>query len=260
MANIQSPDAPDASDSRSPAPNDIPINGNGNGNGTGHNKRKRAGANSVRGVANLTPQQLERKRANDREAQRAIRERTKQQIDRLNDKIRELESAQPYRDLQAVITQKEAVEAENVDIKRQLASFINVFRTFVPGAQGLEGRWYNLSSAIHGVSYSHPQTSPPLQNAMQVRTLNPTASSSNPKDPPQSLTTTLYHPSPTKHLLTCPTVLVRRPLLELVHIHIPIQHQVYNLERRGRHNQYTKHIHGTYIPTSPTHIVMNVWV
>jgi hypothetical protein len=134
-------DAPDASES--PAPNDIGDSSNldsGNGNGNG-NKRKRIGGNSARGVANLTPQQLERKRANDREAQRAIRERTKQQIDRLNEKIHELESAQPYRDLQAVISQKEAVEAENADIKRQLASFINVFRTFVPGAQRLEGMW-----------------------------------------------------------------------------------------------------------------------
>lgn len=134
MADVKSPDGPSASNS--PVPNDSQEV---NGNGTGSNKRKRVGGNSARGVANLTPQQLERKRANDREAQRAIRERTKQQIDRLNDKIRELESAQPYRDLQAVITQKEAVEAENVEIKRQLAQFINIFRSYIPGGQGLEG-------------------------------------------------------------------------------------------------------------------------
>ena len=136
MPEDKSPEGPDASESTSPAPNEAGLSSNAsNGN---DNKRKRVAGNSARGVANLTPQQLERKRANDREAQRAIRERTKQQIDRLNEKIRELESAQPYRDLQAVISQKDAVEAENVEIKRQLASFINVFRTFVPGAQGLE--------------------------------------------------------------------------------------------------------------------------
>jgi TolA-binding protein len=145
MADVKSPNnGPDASESNSPAPNDIPINGSGTGTGpaTGQNKRKRVSSNSARGVANLTPQQLERKRANDREAQRAIRERTKQQIDRLNEKIRELESAQPYRDLQAVISQKEAVEAENIEIKRQLAHFINVFRAFAPGPQRLEGICY----------------------------------------------------------------------------------------------------------------------
>ncbi|QDS77323.1 hypothetical protein FKW77_004808 [Venturia effusa] len=141
MADVKSPDNPSASNSPVPNdPQDAAANGNTVNNGTGANKRKRVGGSSARGVANLTPQQLERKRANDREAQRAIRERTKQQIDRLNDKIRELESAQPYRDLQAVISQKEAVEAENVDIKRQLAQFINIFRNYIPGAQALEER------------------------------------------------------------------------------------------------------------------------
>jgi uncharacterized membrane protein len=92
-------------------------------------------------VANLTPEQLERKRANDREAQRAIRERTKQQIERLNERIRELESSQPYRDLQAVISQKDAVQAENDEIKRQLASFMSVFQRYMGGSgqAGLEG-------------------------------------------------------------------------------------------------------------------------
>ena len=124
------------------------TNSNANGN-SGSNKRKRgptnatpAGAStSSRGVANLTPEQLERKRANDREAQRAIRERTKQQIERLNERIRELESSQPYRDLQAVIAQKDAVQAENEEMKRQLASFMGAFGRFL-GAQnapGLEG-------------------------------------------------------------------------------------------------------------------------
>ncbi|KAF2421551.1 hypothetical protein EJ08DRAFT_672921 [Tothia fuscella] len=101
------------------------------------NKRKRGGTSS-RGVANLTPDQLERKRANDREAQRAIRERTKMQIDRLNARIHELESSQPYHDLQAVIAQKDAVLQENEEMKRQLASFVAVFQKWVPGAQGLD--------------------------------------------------------------------------------------------------------------------------
>jgi len=145
---VQSPNGivEDASQSNSPVPNGR-LDEGGVSEGapvTSSNKRKRAGAGSARGVANLTPEQLERKRANDREAQRAIRERTKQQIDRLNEKIRELESSQPYRDLQVAISQKEAVETENAEIKRQLASFISVFRSFVPGAQGLEGVFSNI--------------------------------------------------------------------------------------------------------------------
>jgi hypothetical protein len=113
------------------------------------NKRKRGAATtSSRGVANLTPEQLERKRANDREAQRAIRERTKLQIDRLNARILELESSQPYNDLQVVIRQKEAVQQENEEIKRQLASFMNAFQRFIPGAQGLEGVFLMLVHSL----------------------------------------------------------------------------------------------------------------
>jgi hypothetical protein len=130
--DVKSPDDTAASES--------PSAGTRAANGNGANKRKRGAAtSSSRGVANLTPEQLERKRANDREAQRAIRERTKLQIDRLNARILELESTQPYHDLQAVIRQKEAVQQENEDMKRQLAGFMAAFQRFVPGAQGLEG-------------------------------------------------------------------------------------------------------------------------
>ena len=48
---------------------------------------------------NLTPDQLAKKRANDREAQRAIRERTKGQIEGLERKIQELTSQQPYQEV-----------------------------------------------------------------------------------------------------------------------------------------------------------------
>ena len=51
------------------------------------NKKRRTAGSSSRGVANLTPDQLAKKRANDREAQRAIRERTKNTIEQLERKI-----------------------------------------------------------------------------------------------------------------------------------------------------------------------------
>jgi hypothetical protein len=51
-------------------------------------KKRRTAGSSSRGVANLTPDQLAKKRANDREAQRAIRERTKNQIENLERRIR----------------------------------------------------------------------------------------------------------------------------------------------------------------------------
>lgn len=87
-----------------------------------------ASSSSSRGVANLTPSQLEKKRANDREAQRAIRERTKNQIENLERRIRDLTSQQPYQELQHVLRQKEIVEAENIDIKKRLASVLSLIQ------------------------------------------------------------------------------------------------------------------------------------
>ncbi|KAH7139307.1 hypothetical protein B0J11DRAFT_40519 [Dendryphion nanum] len=100
-------------------------------------KRKAGAGNSSRGVANLTPEQLARKRANDREAQRAIRERTKNQIDRLNQRISELESQQPYNDLQVVLREKEAIQAENADIRKRLESVISIIQPILRASGGL---------------------------------------------------------------------------------------------------------------------------
>ena len=91
-----------------------------------------------RGVANLTPEQLAKKRANDREAQRAIRERTKGQIETLERKIQDLTSQQPYQELQHAIRQKELVEAENEEIKKRLASALSIMQPIV-GGNGLIG-------------------------------------------------------------------------------------------------------------------------
>jgi hypothetical protein len=102
------------------------------------NKKRRTGPNA-RGVANLTPEQLARKRANDREAQRAIRERTKNQIDRLNQRIRDLENQQPYHDLQVVLQEKNAVQAENADIKKRLESVLGILTPIVRASGGLNG-------------------------------------------------------------------------------------------------------------------------
>lgn len=101
--------------------------------------RKRKGlSTSSRGVHSLTPEQLAKKRANDREAQRAIRERTKKQIETLETKIRELESQQPYQELQTVIRQKNIIQAENEEIRKRLSSIVALIQPIL-GAQGLTG-------------------------------------------------------------------------------------------------------------------------
>ena len=92
------------------------------------NKKRRTSTTGSRGVANLTPEQLAKKRANDREAQRAIRERTKGQIEQLENRIQQLTEQKPYQELQDVVRQKEMVEAENEDIKRRLASVLSIIQ------------------------------------------------------------------------------------------------------------------------------------
>lgn len=84
-----------------------------------------------RGVASLTPEQLAKKRAVDREAQRAIRERTKGQIEKLELQVKELTAQQPYQDLQAVIRQKDAIQADNDELKWKLASVIQTLQSCI---------------------------------------------------------------------------------------------------------------------------------
>ncbi|KAI8962682.1 hypothetical protein F5Y11DRAFT_347200 [Daldinia sp. FL1419] len=79
---------------------------------TGENNKagKRKG---TRSVSTLTPSQLARKRANDREAQRAIRARTKEHIETLEREIEELRSQQD-RDhtIQSLLRRNKALENE----------------------------------------------------------------------------------------------------------------------------------------------------
>lgn len=67
----------------------------------------------------------------DREAQRAIRERTKLTIENLERKIQDLTSQKPYQELQAALRAKEAVEAENADIKRRLATIMAMMQPII---------------------------------------------------------------------------------------------------------------------------------
>ena len=94
-------------------------------------KKRRTSSTPARGVANLTPEQLAKKRANDREAQRAIRERTKNQIETLEHRIHELVSQTPYQELRRVLQEKEVVEAENQEIKRQLNTVLAILQPLV---------------------------------------------------------------------------------------------------------------------------------
>ncbi|KAM3416710.1 bZIP transcription factor [Cercospora zeina] len=95
-------------------------------NATNSRKRRATGAPGSRGVANLTPEQLAKKRANDREAQRAIRERTRNTIEGLERRIRELESQQPFQDLQRVVQERDRALAECEELRRRLGAVAGI--------------------------------------------------------------------------------------------------------------------------------------
>ncbi|KAI1269814.1 hypothetical protein F5Y18DRAFT_110933 [Xylariaceae sp. FL1019] len=129
------------------------------------NKKRRTGPGS-RGVANLTPEQLAKKRANDREAQRAIRERTKNQIETLEKKIEDLTSQRPYQELQRVIREKEAVERENEEIKSRLASVISLLQPYLSN-QPARGQYVSPRpsfTAVQPAQQPQPATAYSTQN------------------------------------------------------------------------------------------------
>ena len=72
-------------------------------------------------MAALNPDQLARKRANDREAQRAIRQRTKEHIETLERRIRNLsEGHDSEKELDEVRRRNSELEAELAFLKESL--------------------------------------------------------------------------------------------------------------------------------------------
>jgi TolA-binding protein len=160
--------------------------------------KKRKATYSARGVASLTPEQLAKKRANDREAQRAIRERTKAQIESLERQIQELTSQQPYQELQTVIRQKDAIQAENDEIRRRLASVLSIIQPII-GAQGLTGK--SILAALWRSHLTIRQQISPLQHKaiFRMTTLTSTPSPSTvaftSTDTPNSILYNLSRPT-----------------------------------------------------------------
>ncbi|KAL4975670.1 hypothetical protein BDW66DRAFT_65852 [Aspergillus desertorum] len=91
-------------------------------------KETRAG---TRRVTSLTAEQLERKRANDREAQRTIRQRTREHIERLELQVAELKAKGDKFD--EVVRRNALLEAEIRALRHQLS-----MATGSPGYQNLE--------------------------------------------------------------------------------------------------------------------------
>jgi hypothetical protein len=83
--------------------------------------KRRPSRAGTRSVSTLTAAQLERKRANDREAQRAIRQRTKEHIENLERRIAELTATnETGAKLMAALKRNEELEQENAILRNRL--------------------------------------------------------------------------------------------------------------------------------------------
>ncbi|KAF7542427.1 hypothetical protein G7Z17_g11580 [Cylindrodendrum hubeiense] len=125
-----------------------------------------------------------------REAQRAIRERTKNQIEALERRIQELTSQQPYQELQAILRAKEVVEQENADIKRRLAGIVAMLQPLIGQA------------AIDQAYISPAQTyAPPVHNNQSTISVHSNHNNNAVSTPGSVPSPPSHDPSSTAHLL-----------------------------------------------------------
>ena len=89
---------------------------------SGSSGKKRASRAGTRSVNTLSAAQLERKRANDREAQRAIRQRTKDHIDELEKNVNDLRGSHETHQKLVDATQQRnrELEEENAYLRSRL--------------------------------------------------------------------------------------------------------------------------------------------
>lgn len=83
--------------------------------------KRRASRAGTRSVASLTPDQLARKRANDREAQRSIRQRTKNHIEELERRIQDLSAEHDEKNIEELQRRNEELEEELRQLKEILS-------------------------------------------------------------------------------------------------------------------------------------------
>jgi hypothetical protein len=173
-------------DSHSEAHSTTSTHGQKFGSSAEKKRKLNASGTSSRGVANLTPEQLAKKRANDREAQRAIRERTKNQIQTLEQRIKELTSQQPYQELQHVLRQKELIELENADIKRRLAAVLELIQPILNGngidtsKAGLQDDLSTSSGPSYGAYHSNHAATTARYSAAAIGSVEPSTARSSP--------------------------------------------------------------------------------
>ena len=91
-------------------------------------RKHKIDSKTSRKVANLTPGQLEKKRASDRKAQRAVRKRTKSRITALEQQVRILASQDPVLYLQATLQRNEQIMSQNQSFRQGLSASMRIIQ------------------------------------------------------------------------------------------------------------------------------------
>ncbi|KAI2630160.1 hypothetical protein GGS21DRAFT_218547 [Xylaria nigripes] len=148
---------------------------------------------AIRSVSTLTPSQLARKRANDREAQRAIRARTKEHIENLEREIDELRSQQ-NRDqtVQDLLGRNRALEDE----VRRLRDSLGI-RTAGPGMHGYPGCTSNSYNGSNSQPSPYGHSTPEYPMVSDMPPYSGVSDTTNvwPSSVPCSLPSTVSSPS-----------------------------------------------------------------
>ncbi|KAI1826061.1 hypothetical protein F4861DRAFT_132270 [Xylaria intraflava] len=148
---------------------------------------------AIRSVSTLTPSQLARKRANDREAQRAIRARTKEHIENLEREIDELRSQQSRdQTVQDLLGRNRALEDEVRRLRDSLG--IRTAGPGMPGYPNCTSNSYNGSSSQPS-PYGHSTPDYPMVSDMPTYSNVSDTTSVWPSSVPCSLPSTGSSPS-----------------------------------------------------------------
>ncbi|KAH3518645.1 hypothetical protein KXV55_007559 [Aspergillus fumigatus] len=123
--------------------------------------KKRESRAGTRKVTTLSAEQLARKRANDREAQRTIRQRTKEHIERLQNQVAELQAKNQQFD--DVMRRNAALEHEIKSLRQQLAML-----TGNQSYSSTEGSYSSPAGATPPSHYSESLNVPPVSRAPSV--------------------------------------------------------------------------------------------
>jgi hypothetical protein len=83
------------------------------------------------------------------QAQRAIRERTRAQIDRLNDRIAELEGSDHYQERLAAMRHKDLIQSEMEEMKRKLTQVMSILQPLLGNnAHRLDGWFFSCKLTV----------------------------------------------------------------------------------------------------------------